>query len=247
MSKFYLERKRLENSPKGKYLYTYLVQCPECQQTRWTKSYPTKSPRCSSCAGRISYTPSKVSRTDERKRGEGYITKQGYLLVYDGSGYVPAHHIVLKPKDPKNVIHHIDGDKLNNLADNLVELTKAEHRKAHASLEQLGYLLIQQGLINYDMNTNSYNLSRALQKCIVLNPVNSGEPLTDDAEGNPEPSLVIGRCNDYPKGEYIKSLMEAQDTLPCKDEGEDIVCSVEKSTAELECQSPVRAWSNDPC
>lgn len=247
MSKFYLERKRLEDSPKGKYLYSYLVQCPECQQTRWTTSYPTKPPRCSSCAGRISYTPSKVSRTDERKRGEGYITKQGYLLVYDGSSYVPAHRIVLKPKDPKNVIHHIDGDKLNNLADNLVELTKAEHRKAHASLEKLGYLLIQQGLINYDMNTNSYNLSRALQKCIALNPVNSGEPLTDDAEGNPEPSLAIGRCNDYPKGEYIKSLMEAQDTLPCKDEGEDIVCSVEKSTAELESLLPVRAWSNDLC
>ena len=76
----------------------------------------------------------------------------------------------------------------------------------------IAYQLIQAKLIEYNRETNSYNLGRALQKCIALNPVNSGNILTDDAEDNPEPTQSkTGRCNDYPKGEYIRSLMEAQD------------------------------------
>lgn len=210
--KKYLERKRLENNG-DKYRYEYLVECSGCAKQYWTKSYPSKPARCRRCAGTQSYTPAKESRINQRKRGEGYITKQGYLLVYDGNGYVPAHRVVLPPKDPNNVIHHIDGDKLNNLLSNLVELTKQAHREAHGSLERVSYQLIQAGLIEYNRETNSYNLGRALQKCIALNPVNSGNIQTGDAVDNPEPSqLITGRCNDYPKGEYIRSLMEAQDT-----------------------------------
>lgn len=209
--KKYLERRRLD-STGSKYRYEYLVECSCCAKQYWTKSYPSKVARCRKCAGVQSYTPAKESRSNQRKRGEGYITKQGYLLIYNGTGYVPAHRIVLPPKDPDNVIHHIDGDKLNNVLDNLVELTKQAHREAHGSLEKIAYQLIQAKLIEYNRETNSYNLGRALQKCIALNPVNSGNILTDDAEDNPEPTqLKTGRCNDYPKGEYIRSLMEAQD------------------------------------
>lgn len=209
--KKYLERRRLD-SIGSKYRYEYLVECSCCAKQYWTKSYPSKVARCRKCAGVQSYTPAKESRSNQRKRGEGYITKQGYLLIYNGTGYVPAHRIVLPPKDPDNVIHHIDGDKLNNVLDNLVELTKQAHREAHGSLEKVAYQLIQAKLIEYNRETNSYNLGRALQKCIALNPVNSGNILTDDAEDNPEPTQSkTGRCNDYPKGEYIRSLMEAQD------------------------------------
>ena len=209
--KKYLERRRLD-SIGSKYRYEYLVECSCCAKQYWTKSYPSKVTRCRKCAGVQSYTPAKESRSNQRKRGEGYITKQGYLLIYNGTGYVPAHRIVLPPKDPNNVIHHIDGDKLNNVLDNLVELTKQAHREAHGSLEKIAYQLIQAKLIEYNRETNSYNLGRALQKCIALNPVNSGNILTDDAEDNPEPTQSkTGRCNDYPKGEYIRSLMEAQD------------------------------------
>ena len=209
--KKYLERRRLD-SIGSKYRYEYLVECSCCAKQYWTKSYPSKVARCRKCAGVQSYTPAKESRSNQRKRGEGYITKQGYLLIYNGTGYVPAHRIVLPPKDPDNVIHHVDGNKLNNVLDNLVELTKQAHREAHGSLEKIAYQLIQAKLIEYNRETNSYNLGRALQKCIALNPVNSGNILTDDAEDNPEPTQSkTGRCNDYPKGEYIRSLMEAQD------------------------------------
>lgn len=112
------------------------------------------------------------------------------------------------------VVHHIDGDKLNNALGNLVPLTKQDHREAHGSLERVSYQLIQAGLIEYDRGSNSYNLSSSMKKLMELIPVNSGEPLTGGAEGNPEPSQqkIVGRCNDYPVAEYIRSLMEARDT-----------------------------------
>ena len=116
--KKYLERRRLD-SIGNKYRYEYLVECSCCAKQYWTKSYPSKVARCRKCAGVQSYTPAKESRSNQRKRGEGYITKQGYLLIYNGTGYVPAHRIVLPPKDPDNVIHHIDGDYKNNNEDNL--------------------------------------------------------------------------------------------------------------------------------
>ena len=112
------------------------------------------------------------------------------------------------------------------------EWRSISNREAHGSLEKIAYQLIQAKLIEYNRETNSYNLGRALQKCIALNPVNSGNILTDDAEDNPEPTQSkTGRCNDYPKGEYIRSLMEAQDIWPRKGEDEDIVCSDMKVSA----------------
>jgi hypothetical protein len=198
----YLERKRLENSPTGKYRYSYLTECPNCTRQRWTSN--AKATRCSPCAGRETYTPSKVERKDVRKRGQGYITKQGYHLMYDGKKYVPAHRLAFPGLDSDIVVHHIDGDKLNNAVDNLLPLSKKEHRKVHGQLEHIGYFLIQSGFIEFDKETNTYNLSSLAQKCEGLISVNSGEVLTGSAEDNPEPSPDWGRCNDYPIEEYAQ-------------------------------------------
>jgi len=43
------------------------------------------------------------------------------------------------------------------------------------------------------------------EKSCLNNYVNSGNLLTGNAEDNPEPSLEIGRCNDYPEREYTTS------------------------------------------
>lgn len=214
MSKHYIERNRLEDSPAGKYRYEYQVQCRVCEKVYWTKTYPSKQPpRCHSCAGRQTYTPAKVDRKDVRRRGDGYITKQGYHLIFDGEQYVPAHRVPFPDLSPDMVVHHIDGDKLNNVLENLIPLTKQAHREAHGSLEQVAYQLIQAGLIEYDRSDNSYSLSSSMRKLMELIPVNSGKPLTGGAEGNPEPSPNFwGRCNDHPIEEYARSLAEARDT-----------------------------------
>lgn len=244
MKRYYLQRERLENSSSGRYRYRYMVVCSVCNVQRWTTSYPRAEYRCASCAGRQAYKPAKVKRADARTHGDGYVTKQGYHLVFDGTRYVPAQRLAFPGLAAELVVHHIDGDKLNNQLANLVPLTKKAHREAHSSLEQCAYLLIQAGFIEYDRQTNSYSLSRAAKKLAVLNPVNSGEPLTGGAEGNPEPSRPkAGRCNDYPIGEYAGSPVEARDTLTNEDEGEDIVCPVAKAAAAL----TERARSNESC
>lgn len=68
----------------------------------------------------------------------------GYLWIttsIDGKGtnhrvyQLVAEHFLYKPKEA-NLIHHIDGNKWNNNADNLIWLTsKKEHAKAHKLLD----------------------------------------------------------------------------------------------------------------
>lgn len=57
------------------------------------------------------------------------------------------------------------------------------------------------------------NDSSFIQQCILKNYVNSGKPLTSSVEGNPDPSLLRGRCRDYPEMEYAVSAVEAHSNL----------------------------------
>ncbi|AUR87199.1 HNH endonuclease [Vibrio phage 1.097.O._10N.286.49.B3] len=217
MSKLYKEIIRDGEFPSGKPRYKYLVECPECNKERLTTTFPKEGKlNCTKCAKKL--------RKDARGYGDGYITKQGYHLVYTGDKYVPAHRIQFPDIPEDHVVHHVDGDKLNNTKDNLIPMSKSEHRTCHAQLEEVAYSLIQAGLVNFDRNTQTYSLSSSVKKLTELIPVNSGEPQTDGAVGNPEPSRKSGRCNDYPVGEYIASAMEAQDTVT-EDDGDDIVSS----------------------
>lgn len=209
----YLSKRRVANTPKDVYRYEYFVECPVCGVKRWVKNSTSKTNfRCAKCAGRQSYQPSKVERSDKRKRGDGYITKQGYHLVYDGTRYVPAQRLAFPDLPSDWVVHHIDGDKLNNKLENLKPTTKAGHRKAHHSLEVVAFELVKLGLIEFDFDNNSYNLSSSMRKLVELISVKTVEALTDDAEGNTVPSPIKGRCNDYPVEEYIRSLMEVRST-----------------------------------
>lgn len=205
---------RKDVSKTGKIRYWYLVECPNCHQDRWVRHFPkNRLSFCKSCGGKLSYkTPSKP-RCDARSCGDGYITKRGYHLVFFNGKYVPAHRLAF-PDLPDNVIvHHINGNKLDNKISNLHTLSKSEHRKAHHSLEEAAFCLFLYGLITYDKTTARYDISTAVKKFIAENPVNSGKLQTGNAVGNPEPSQhTAGRCNDYPVEEYIRRLMEAPDT-----------------------------------
>lgn len=173
--------------------YKYLHSCEVCGEDRWTSH--TKAGRCHSCAAKATYVKPTVARPDARKKGDGYITKQGYHLVYHEGKYVPAHRLVVEVEEHE-VVHHVNGDKINNEPSNLYVCTKAEHREIHGQLERLSYYLIQNGFIEF--GDGRYNLSTAMKQFVDENSVNSGKPLTVDAEGNPEPSPMWGRCNDYP-------------------------------------------------
>ena len=143
------------------------------------------------------------------------------------------------------MVHHIDGDKLNNQLDNLLPLSKQAHRELHGQLEQVSYLLIQCGFIEFDRSSCMYRLSTSAQKYAEQFSVNSGELLPGGAGDNPEPSPSRGRCNDYPFEEYAQVGGSAE-RLNEKVEDEDIVCSAWKQAA-VTCADPRNGrGSNEP-
>ena len=80
----------------------------------------------------------------------GQHIRQGYRMIYmpehhksNTAGYVREHDLIAEdklgrplrwygPADEKSeVVHHIDGDKLNNSPDNLLVVSPKEHRQIH--------------------------------------------------------------------------------------------------------------------
>jgi len=58
---------------------------------------------------------------------------------------------------PGEIVHHIDGNKLNNVAKNLhVFKSSSEHGAAHRSLELIAYALLRQGVVVFDRQTGLY-------------------------------------------------------------------------------------------
>lgn len=76
--------------------------------------------------------------TDKRRRspGEGHLRHDGYKHYGAGRKHILEHRIVWEaehgPIPPGMVIHHRDGNKLNNTIDNLEMMTNAEHMRHHA-------------------------------------------------------------------------------------------------------------------
>ena len=57
------------------------------------------------------------------------------------------------------VVHHIDGNKQNNILSNLVLLTVEEHNNAHAKSELLIFQLVKDGIISFNRTTKLYEFS----------------------------------------------------------------------------------------
>lgn len=76
-------------------------------------------------------------------RHKSYITKEGYKQVYKPNspearenGYAPEHRVKASKKlkrtlGSNEVVHHIDGNKLNNKSSNLAVMSSSEHYKLH--------------------------------------------------------------------------------------------------------------------
>lgn len=94
-----------------------------------------------------------------------YIDNYGYRQVWCGKfagsrgrkdGYRLEHHLVAEDMLnrkllPGEVVHHIDGDKLNNIPSNLfVYANQNEHRKIHGQLEKLSMSLVKAGVIGWN-------------------------------------------------------------------------------------------------
>lgn len=128
--------------------------------------------------------------------GGSYIDSNGYRMVYDqcrpksGSGwsrYIKEHVAVMEAHlgcklRKGDVVHHIDGDKLNNAVTNLYLTNHAGHMDTHQSLQEIGYQLIRAGLITFDVEKGKYVAHVKL--CELLEHPNSPDShnVTSDRE-----------------------------------------------------------------
>jgi hypothetical protein len=55
----------------------------------------------------------------------------GYVMMWTNKGHVLEHRFITNTTDPKLIVHHIDGNKLNNKLDNLKVMTQSEHKRLH--------------------------------------------------------------------------------------------------------------------
>ena len=72
-------------------------------------------------------------------RGGVSLMRNGYLQIRVDGRRVYLHRLIAEQKEgrlltPKEQVHHIDHDKLNNSPDNLVVLTPEQHARYHSNV-----------------------------------------------------------------------------------------------------------------
>lgn len=113
----------------------------------------------SACQNRI-----RTLKLGKWRRERGPRTHAGRLVrAFVNGSALYEHRAVMaevlgRPLRSDEIVHHIDADKHNNRADNLVLLTRSEHRTAHSSLEAIVPALLRSGIVRFDVHRKEYVL-----------------------------------------------------------------------------------------
>lgn len=150
-------------------------------QTRMARGGKTICRKCANAESGIAKRGRSLGPRDQKfvKRGSGhpswkggtFVDSCGYEMQYVARGPGRRNHrkvhtmvaelMLGRPMRVGEVVHHIDGDKLNNAPTNLVVLaSEAEHRTAHASLERAAMTLVREGLVLFDSELKIYRRAK---------------------------------------------------------------------------------------
>lgn len=71
-----------------------------------------------------------------RNDGSGFIDEKGYRILSVCGRHIPEHRVVMerhlgRKLFTREIVHHINFDKLDNRIENLVVVSRAEHAKLH--------------------------------------------------------------------------------------------------------------------
>ncbi len=167
---------------KGQRKGFIVVKCEDCGNERTvrrnTHVLAKHEHPCRACSNRRN-GQSKLGRPswnagkqfEPKKLGSEYINRFGYVMVYVGrengrkDKYLLKHRMVAeqmlgRPLTERELVYHIDGNKTNNLPENLfVCRDMSHHREIHNRLERIAFDLYQQGIIQFDQNTRHYEIA----------------------------------------------------------------------------------------
>jgi hypothetical protein len=112
--------------------------------------------------GRVLVAKAKMQRGERSTFGNGYYyIKDPLHPNANKSGYVAEHIVVAtqernRPLSTGEMVHHIDLDKHNNVAANLVITTAPEHSLWHNQLEEIAVSFMREGLVVFDPTRGYY-------------------------------------------------------------------------------------------
>lgn len=107
--------------------------------------------KCATCGTFFSAFPSDNKKYCSRQcyeigsswKGGKFISKEGYeMALLPGKGtYTTAQRVLMSSSLKRElrrgeVVHHVDGNKLNNDPANLIVCTRAAHARLHSQLRQ---------------------------------------------------------------------------------------------------------------
>lgn len=172
----------IKNSEQGQSrTKTIKVKCEVCGKERrvnYRNNFQKPEHVCRSCSTRKRLIGKKYSKehSEAIRLGKlnspnfkGWIYQSGYKVIYKpdhpsvpkSKPYIQEHRLIMEEHlgrylEKHEIIHHIDGNKLNNNLDNLylcsgINRNQSEviHNECHNSLERLAMELVKRKLIKF--------------------------------------------------------------------------------------------------
>lgn len=146
--------------------YYELKQCAVCQSDCLQESGNAKRAARAICSMKCkkAMQSNSIGQT-KRKRGRFGGPVLFYLPDHPAAkkGFVYEHRLVVEKAIGRYLrrdeyVHHIDCDQANNAIENLVVLTDAGHKKAHASIVKLIPELVRVGAVVFDHSAGMYRV-----------------------------------------------------------------------------------------
>lgn len=180
--------------------------CDECGHEQWVNYwniYRKGIHICRSCSCKSTAKTrekkdswNKGKKFDPKHLGSSYINTNGYKEIWVGEhtltdkvGGYQREHRILKELEinrslvDREIIHHVDGNKINNRLDNLYICDgHFVHRKVHGQLERISMELVRMGLITFNHEIGEYYIDPNIRESISKSLELLGSPEKDNQQ-----------------------------------------------------------------